>query len=109
MCSAAYLIDLFQHQRTDPPPLVFDEHLAELVPVCSHRADFPYGVLIAHPVKEIIDPARRSLSERVIWVDVHRFAVSRQIYGQWEIPRAQRKGLRHTLSRDLPSDLYATP
>ena len=85
---AVYLVNFLQNQRTDPSPLVFDIHLAELVPVCGHRADFPDGVLVAHPVEEVIDPICRSLSERVIGVDVHCFAVPRQICGQWGTPGA---------------------
>ena len=85
---AIYLVNFLQNQRTDPSPLIFDIYLAELVPVCGHRADFPDGVLVVHPVKEVIDPFYRSLSERVIGVDVHRFVVFRKICGQWGTPGA---------------------
>jgi len=40
--------------------------LAELVPVRRDGADFPDGVLVANPVKEVVDPARRSLLERIV-------------------------------------------
>jgi len=78
---AAYLINFFQYQRTYPSTLVFDIYLAELVPVCSKGADFPDGVLVAYPVKEIVNPARRRLLERVVWVDVDYLAVPRN--GRW--------------------------
>ena len=84
LCSVVSLINFLKYQQTDPSPLVFDVHLAELIPVRDHRADFLDSVLITHPVKEVIDPAYRSLSERVIWIDVHRFAVPRKICDQWE-------------------------
>ncbi len=50
--------------------------MAELVPVRGDGADFPNGVLIAQPVKEVVDPPRGRLSERVVWVDIDHFAVS---------------------------------
>lgn len=55
-------------------------------------------------MKEVVDPVCKSLSERVIWIDVHYFAVPRKIRGQWETPGAQKKGIRHTLSIGLSFD-----
>jgi len=49
------------------------------VPVRGDGADFPNGVLVAHPVKEIVDPPRWGLLERVVWVDVYHLAVSRKV------------------------------
>jgi hypothetical protein len=77
----AYLVNFFQHQGTDSSTLVFDVYLAELVLVRGDGADFPDDVLVAHPVKEIVDPARRRLLERVVWVDIHHLAVPKR--GHW--------------------------
>ena len=55
MLRAAYLVYLLQNQRTDSSSLVLDVYLTELVPVSGDRADFPYGILITHPVKEFIE------------------------------------------------------
>ena len=76
MFVVVYLVDLLQHQRTDPSTFVFDVHLAELVPIRGNRADFPDGILVAHPVKEIVDPFGGRLLKRVVWVDVYHLAVS---------------------------------
>jgi hypothetical protein len=76
---ATYLVDFFQCPRIDPSALVFDVHLAELVPVRDDGADFPDGVLVAQPVKEVVDPPRGRLSERVVWVDVDHLAVSTKV------------------------------
>jgi len=76
---ATYLVDFFQYQRIDPSALVFDVYLAELVPVRGDGADFPDGVLVAQPVKEVVDPPRGRLSERVVWVDVDHLAVSTKV------------------------------
>jgi len=99
----AYLVDFFQHQRTDSPILIFDVYLAELVPVSSDRADFANSVLVAHPVKEIVDPPWRGLFERMVWVDVHHLAVPSKV--PWSVggPMEHKgKGIRRTLSIDLP-------
>ncbi len=80
---AAYLVNFFQHQRTDPSTLVFDVHLAELVPIRGGGADFPDGVLVAYPVKEVVDPARRRLLKRVVGVDVDQLAVPSKVH--WSI------------------------
>ena len=74
----AYLVDLFQHPGADPSTLVFDVHLAELVPVRGDGADLPDGVLVTQPVKEVVDPPRGGLLERVVRVDVHHLAVFRK-------------------------------
>jgi hypothetical protein len=76
---ATYLVDFFQYQRIDSSTLVFDVHLAELVPVRGDGADFPDGVLVAQPVKEVVDPPRGGFSERVVWVDVDQLAVSTKV------------------------------
>lgn len=76
---ATYLVDFFQYQRIDPSALVFDVYLAELVPVRGDGADFPDGVLVAQPVKEVVDPSRGGLSERVVWVDIDHLAVSTKV------------------------------
>jgi len=76
---ATYLVDSFQYQRIDPSTFVFGVHLAELVPVRGDGADFPDGVLVAQPVKEVVDPPRGRLSERVVWVDVDHLAVSTKV------------------------------
>ncbi len=76
---AAYLVEFFQHQRTNPSTLIFDVHLAELVPICGDGADFPSGVLVAYPVKEVIDPARRRLLKRVAWVDVDHLTIPSKV------------------------------
>jgi len=102
-----YLVDLFQHQRTDPSTPVFDVHLAELVPVGGDGANFPNRILVAHPVKEIVDPARRSLLERVVGVDIHHLAVPGKI--RWSVGGPmERKGREghSTYSLHRPSILF---
>ena len=102
-----YLLDFFQHQQTDPSPLIFDVHLTELMPVDDNEAHFSNYILVAHPVKEIINSARRSLLERVIEVDVYQLAVSDIICRLLRGPKIKRKrDVRRTLSTDLPSCLY---
>lgn len=76
---ATYLVDFFQYQRINPSALVFDVYLAELVPVRGDGADFPDGVLVAQPVKEVVNPPRGGLSERVVRVDVDQLAVSTKV------------------------------
>lgn len=101
---AVYLVDLFQHKGANPSTLVLDIYLAELVPVCRDRADFPDGVLIANPVKEVVDPARRRLLERIVWVDIDHRAVPGKI--RWSVGGSMEhegRGIRRTLSIDLPS------
>ncbi len=61
-----YLVDFFQYQRTNPSPLISNVHLTELVPVCGDRADFLDGILVAHPVRKVVDPTRGRLLKRVI-------------------------------------------
>ncbi len=63
-----------------PSTLVFDIHLAELVPVRGDGADLPNSVLGPHPVEEVVDPLRRGLLERIVWVDVHHLAVSKKTH-----------------------------
>jgi len=101
---AAYLVDLFQHQRTDPSTLVFDVHLAELVPVRGDGADFPDGVLVAHPVKEVVDSPRGGLLERVVWVDVHHLAVPSKV--RRSVGPIQRMEGHSTYSLHRPSILF---
>jgi len=76
---ATYLVDLFQYQRIDSSTLVFDVYLAELMPVRDDGADFPNSVLIAQPVKEVVNPPRGGLSKRVVGVDVDQLAVSIEV------------------------------
>lgn len=61
---ATYLVNFFQHQRTDSSTLVFDVHLAKLVPIRGDEIDFSNGVLVTYLVKEAVDLARRRLLER---------------------------------------------
>lgn len=103
----AYLVDLLQHHRTNSSTLVFDVHLAELVPVGGDEANFPNRILVAHPVKEIVDPARRSLLKRMVEVDVHHLAVPRKIRRSVGEPM-ERKGREghSTYSLHRPSILF---
>ena len=72
---AAYPVYLLQNQWTNSSPLVLDVFLTELMPVLSDRADFPDGVLITHPVKQIVDPPCGRLLKRVVWADVDYLTV----------------------------------
>lgn len=104
---AAYLVDLLQYQRTDPSTFVFDIHLTELVPVRGDGADFADGVLVAHPVEEVVDPARRRLLERIEWVDVHHLAVPKKARRLVGGPTERGgRGIWRTLSIDLPFYSY---
>ena len=51
------------------------------MPVRGDGADFADGVLVTHPVKEVVDPVCRRLLERVVWVDIHHLAVPKR--GHW--------------------------
>jgi len=73
---ATYLVNSFQYSRIDSSTLIFDVHLAELVPIRGDEANFSNDVLIAQSMKEVVDPPRERLSERVVWVDVDHLAVS---------------------------------
>ena len=72
---AEYLVDLLQHQRTDPLTIIFGIYLAELVPVRGHGAHFLHSILIISPVEEVVDPTRRGLHKRVVWVNINHLAV----------------------------------
>ena len=50
-----YIVDLLQGQRTDPSTLPFDVELAQLMPVGFNRTDFLDGVVVTHPMKEVLD------------------------------------------------------
>ena len=49
------------------------------MPVSGDGAHFPDGVLVANPVKEVIDPARRGLLKRIVWIDIDHLTVPRKI------------------------------
>ena len=74
------------------------------MPVRRDGADFPDGVLVANPVKEVVDPARRRLLERIVWIDIDHLAVPRKI--RWSVGGSMEyegRGIRRALSIDLPS------
>lgn len=51
------------------------------MPIRGDEANFSNDVLVAHPMKEIVDFARKRLLERVVWIDIHHLAVSKR--GHW--------------------------
>ena len=55
VCALIYIVDLLQGQRTDPSTLPFDVELAQLMPVGFNRTDFLDGVVVTHPMKEVLD------------------------------------------------------
>lgn len=71
------------------------------MPVSGDGAHFPDGVLVANSVKEVVDPARRRLLERMIWIDVDHLAVPRKV--RWSVGGSMKhegRGIRRTLSTD---------
>ena len=55
MYALIYIVDLLQGQRTDPSTLPFDVELAQLMPVGFNGTDFLDGVVVTHPMKEVLD------------------------------------------------------
>lgn len=72
---SAYIVDLLQGQRIDPSTLPPDVELAQLMPVGLDRADFLDGVLVAHPVKVVLDAALHCFRESVMGIDVDGVAI----------------------------------
>ena len=77
-----YFVDFFQYQWTNPSALVLDVDLTELVLVCHDGADFLDRVLVAYPVKEVVNPIRRRRLERIVRIDFHHLAIPRKYYGK---------------------------
>ena len=100
---AAYFVYLLQKQWTNSSPLVLDVYLTELVAVLSDTADFSHGILITHPVEELVDPPRGRLLKHVVWVDVDYFTVPGKVC--WWVRRhgdREGKGIGRTPSTGVP-------
>ena len=76
------------------------------MPVRRDGADFLHGVVVEHPVKEVVDLACGRLLERIVWVDVNHLAVPRKI--RWSAVGGsmehEGRGIGRTLSTDLLSE-----
>ena len=77
MCALIYIVDLLQGQGTDPSTLPFDVELAQLMPVGFNRTDFLDGVVVTHPMKEVLDSTLHRPFEGVIGIDIDGVAIPR--------------------------------
>ena len=75
MCAFTYIVDFLQGQWTDPLTFPFDVELAQLMPVGLDGTDFLDGVVVAHPMKKVLDSTHHRPSECVIRIDVDGVAI----------------------------------
>ena len=75
MCAFTYIVYFLQGQWTNPSTFPFNVELAQLMPVDLDETNFLDRVVVAHPMKKVLDSTHHRPSKCVVRIDVDDIAI----------------------------------